>query len=776
MSADEITDRVRQHVTARTDLLRYRYQKPAELELKRAARVPHFFFAPEHVDELCSILKQRLPQQASEIVRRAEKICAHKFDLLGYENLDYGQQINWHCDLVHGKIAPRNPWFKVRYLDFAEVGDSKVTWELNRHQHLVTLAKAYRLTGDEKFSAQLFGQWQHWHAENPYPIGINWASSLEVAFRSLSWIWVYFLLSGSPGLPRTFRSEWLKALHTSGRHIETYLSTYFSANTHLLGEAVALFFIGAVCPELPLSDQWKKRGWEIAVREARKQVQADGFHFEQSTYYHVYALDFLLHSALLATANDIALPKDFERTLENMLNALLLLGRAGAPPRMGDDDGGRLFDPRRNRSEHLLDPLAAGAVLFGRGDFKAVAGGLREETIWLLGEAGVAEFDRLEEKGPTVDSVALQASGLYLMAGEAGRQIVVDAGPQGAATAGHGHADALGIVLHDNRTNLLLDSGTGEYVGLEGDRDLFRGTAAHNTLTVDGLPQAEPRGPFGWVKLPNVKAEGWISGHKFDLFVGSHDGYTRLPSPVIHRRWVFSLKSGLCFVRDLAEGTGKHQLDIFWHIPAEYSAGGRDADTFLDRSGRNGISIQSPRGHGWSHHIRKDWSSPVYGCKERHNVLHFGTVASLPAEFVTLLMPVSDSKVVEADFSRVPDARGATAYRLAHSKEENWLCFSSQRSAWTVGAWHSDAEFFYCGGSRERQLLICCNGSYVENGGKKVISSSHRMLRCEIIIEEEQVNVFSSDESVGVNKQTLRELLKSPEAKTAISDPSKVGA
>ena len=44
--------------------------------------------------------------------------------------------------------------FKIKYLDFVEVGDAKITWELNRHQHLVTLAKAYRLTGDERYAAK----------------------------------------------------------------------------------------------------------------------------------------------------------------------------------------------------------------------------------------------------------------------------------------------------------------------------------------------------------------------------------------------------------------------------------------------------------------------------------------------------------------------------------------------------------------------------------------------------------------------------------------------
>src|SRR5947209_8346205 len=142
----------------------------------------------------------KFQQQAQEIVSQAEKICAHHFDLLGYEGLEYGAEINWHKDVVHDKEAPRKPFFKMKYLDFDEVGDSKITWELNRHQHFVTLAKAYQLTGDERFVRELVAQWKSWHHANPYPIGMNWASSLEVAFRSLSWMWTYFLLADSPAM------------------------------------------------------------------------------------------------------------------------------------------------------------------------------------------------------------------------------------------------------------------------------------------------------------------------------------------------------------------------------------------------------------------------------------------------------------------------------------------------------------------------------------------------------------------------------------------------
>jgi len=100
-----------------------------------------------------------------------------------------------------------------------------VTWELNRHQHLVVLAKAYLLTRDERFTKELLAQWYSWQEQNPYPSGINWASSLEVAFRSLSWLWVRALLQGNPVMPAAFHTDLTRALVLSGRHIERYLST-----------------------------------------------------------------------------------------------------------------------------------------------------------------------------------------------------------------------------------------------------------------------------------------------------------------------------------------------------------------------------------------------------------------------------------------------------------------------------------------------------------------------------------------------------------------------
>ena len=768
MDRAEIVDRVRQQATARLDLARYKLGADFAPRMRTVSgQRPHFFFSPDAVPGLCSKLREIFPATAEQIIERAERICEHRFDLLGYEAVDYGAEIDWHCDRVHGKRAPRKPWFRMKYLDFAEVGDSKVTWELNRHQHLVTLAKAYRLSGNQKFAAELFRQWEHWHAENPYPIGINWASSLEVAFRSLSWLWVYFLMADSAAMPATFRAAWLRAIAISGRHIDCYLSTYFSPNTHLLGEAVALFFIGTLCPEIPSARRWQQRGWQIVQQEVDRQVQSDGLHFEQSIYYHVYALDFFMHAAVLASLNQISTPvqsdRALDRTMERMLEALSVLARGGTVPQLGDEDGGRLFDPSRNRTAHLLDPLATGAVLFGRGDFKMLAGSAREETLWLLGEAGIEEFDRLVVVAPARNSVALRGGGLYVMTGtDPERQLVIDAGPQGAQTAGHGHADALSLTASSSGCDLLVDSGTFEYVGADRERDRFRGTRAHNTLLVAGQDQAEPRGPFGWGRLPNVKAEGWIVGKTFDLFVGSHDGYSRLPNAVVHRRFVFSLKSGFWLVRDLALGFGEYQLDLFWHLGPGLSAASGDDNVFL-RDGC-GLRFVTVEGNGWTQSVEEHLNSPVYGKKENHSVLHFATKAPLPTEFVTLMRLDAGASRSEHRLTKIAGSSSSSlsvGYRCKTAESEHCVIFG-QGKPWRLEQWNSDAEFLYWerAGNAAAQTLVCCNATYVEWSERTIVTAKRAVLRCETTGDADQFEVVSSDpESVIVNREGWKMLL-----------------
>ncbi len=759
MGWDELHTRVQQEVSKRVDLALYRtgVRNGSTIDLRpiEATTHPVLFFSEDEVASRADLLREHLPSAVESIIHEADEICQHRFRLLGYDNLDYGAEIDWHLDAVHGKRAPLKPWFKIRFLDFDEVGDHKVIWELNRHQHLVTLAKAWCLTGQEKYVTELTKQWYAWQVANPHPIGINWGSSLEVGFRSLSWLWVRALIANCPAVPQSFAADLLRALNLNGQYIEKYLSTYFSPNTHLLGEAVALFFIGTLCPQLESAERWRNDGWRIVLQEADRQVRSDGVYFEQSLYYHVYALDFFLHARLLAARNDMKIPASLDQTLEKMLDVLQAVSQTGPPDGFGDDDGGRVFNPRRNRAEHLTDPLAVGAVMFQRNDLKPAAK-LTEESIWLFGEGAVSFLEKGNEVARReLKSAAFVAGGIYVLASSSmsAQQLVVDAGPQGTGHSGHGHADALSVRVSVNGRRWLIDPGTFCYMGDE--RDQFRGTGAHNTLLVDGVDQAVPEGPFAWSSLPTVQTDCWTEGKTFTLFAGNHDGYSRLPDPVLHRRFVFHLHGGFWLVRDVLEGREAHQLETSWHFAPDLEIV-KTKQTFIARPKRSShddtrLALLPMQDSGWNSEVKSGFVSPAYGCKEPAAVAVSSARIQLPAEHASLLVPLlrpSDEPGAFLTISTPENSGGASAYRYDGLGKSHVMIFASGEQPWTLGPWASDARFIYCGLENGRVIhFILCGGSFAKLNEKSTFAYPQRVERLEWTKQAGARQTFCSEDA-----------------------------
>src|SRR5207248_792447 len=146
-----------------------------------------------------------------------------------------------------GRRAPRGqrpfvePAGAVHHLD-PGCGDHKIIWELNRHQHWEQLGRAWWLTGDRRYRTAVIEQLASWLHANPPLVGINWTSMLELGLRSLSWLWTLNFFADpaiDDRLPWTI--DLVLALDRQLTHVERNLSYYFSPNTHLLGEALALY-------------------------------------------------------------------------------------------------------------------------------------------------------------------------------------------------------------------------------------------------------------------------------------------------------------------------------------------------------------------------------------------------------------------------------------------------------------------------------------------------------------------------------------------------------
>ena len=486
---------------------------------------------------------------ARQIVQLASSIRAHRFPILGL-TVDTGPQIRWRRDYERGIETSLDYFRRIPYLDATRAGDHKLIWELNRHQHLVTLAQAYLITGDPANLAEIEAQLESWLAQNPYARGINWASALEVAFRSISWIWTYHLVG--PRFPADFQARWLTELYSHACFIENNLSLYFSPNTHLLGEALALHVLGLFFAPLAQARQWERCGAQIMREQMECQVHADGSYIEQSTYYHVYALDMFLLHAILA-APDRAYIDKLERMAE-YLHALL--GPSRALPLIGDDDGGRLFHPYGARDQFGRATIATAASRLGRQDWHCLREDLYPQACWWLG-------DLMPENGRQSASTShlFPDAGLAIMvAGE--NQIIMNAGPFGAWGGGHSHAGALSVVARSGDEEILIDPGTYTYTGDPSWRDWFRGTEAHNTVRINQLNQAIPAGPFRWSDHPTVNVLSWTTNADQDVLIAEcrYHGFSH------RRRLQFQKPALLIVVDDVTGPAGEHDIEQLWHL------------------------------------------------------------------------------------------------------------------------------------------------------------------------------------------------------------------
>jgi hypothetical protein len=74
------------------------------------------------------------------------------------------------------------------------------------------------------------------------------------------------------------------------------------------------------------------------------------------------------------------------------------------------------------------------------------------------------------------------------------------------------------------------------------------------------------RGPFLWGRRARPRLLAWASSPALDWAAAEHDGYSRLRSPVLHRRHVVFVKPDYLWVVDELEGAGEHRIEQFLHL------------------------------------------------------------------------------------------------------------------------------------------------------------------------------------------------------------------
>jgi hypothetical protein len=513
----------------------------------------------------------------------ADRVLAGEYSIFRLRRAQIGFPPDWNKDPLTGIEAPLEFGKILDYRKESKVGNIKYLWEINRHLEFVTLAQAWHLTQDRRYADGCKRLLESWFEQCPYPLGVNWASSLELGLRLVNWSFGWHLLGGddSPLFEdpdnEAFRDRWLQSIYEHLYFIVGHKSRYSSANNHLLGELLGVLVGTCTWPLWPETERWCKHACQEFEREVLLQNTSDGVNREQAVWYHHEVMDMMFIAAFVGRANKQEFSEAFWDRLEAMAEYLAsLMDFAGNVASWGDSDDAVMvrFCPHQNHSVYE-SILASASVVFDRSDFKAKARIFDEKSRWLLGDAAAAAFDSIVDyEGIVQPKRSFPEAGYYILGSNFGTaqemHVTVDAGPLGyLSIAAHGHADALAMTLSVGGNPVLIDPGTYAYHTEQEWRDYFRGTSAHNTVRVDSQDQSVPGGNFLWTDHARAECLAFECSAGSDRFYGEHDGYLRLKDPTIHRREIlFEKTEQIISVIDEIQCRSVHLIEIFWHFSA----------------------------------------------------------------------------------------------------------------------------------------------------------------------------------------------------------------
>jgi hypothetical protein len=591
-----------------------------------ASRPASSFMLPhDSPDDTAAILNRCCPEYVSAVLAAADASCQNELSLLG-RTFRFPHGIDWQQDPVTGWRWPLVHRSRVdRYLGSERPVDLIIFWELNRHQHFITLGIAFWLTGEQRYVDAFSSQVQSWIDTNPVQHGVNWYYGLEVSIRLIAWTAAFQFFRTSPRFRETTGKTFLKSLWQQADFLSSHLQTSRAAgaapNNHMMAELAGLTLVGAAFPEFRRAAAWRDGGLRLLARQTSVQTHPDGVNKEQATGYHRFIAELLL--LVVACSRRGALPHTpvLDETLKRMLDYMLFSSTpVGTAPMWGDADYGRVLGLGQNKDFWDIRPmLSAGAALFSRPEWKCVGGRLDEEAVWLLGSAGLKLWEELEAHPPEQTSRAFPDAGLYVIRDAWAPDTDVACfrcGPFGLGSEGqcaHAHCDLLSFVLWVHGQPLLVDSGTYMYHGPW--RDHFRLTAAHNTVMIDGRNQATPLPHFNWKQVPEAKCTVWTGKRIAGALACSNE--------VWFSRDLTHPRPGLWEVVDRFTGRDEHTLEWFFHFAPglELDLNEERGTLTVLRNGRAFLIVRLPES-GVRPQVRDTWYSQEYGIKQSNRELY----------------------------------------------------------------------------------------------------------------------------------------------------------
>jgi uncharacterized heparinase superfamily protein len=553
-------------------------------EIPRAELLAHFHqrqsprFFPGFADLTSTARLQRelFPDERERLFAEAERIIkGHCWPLLGFGEKCFGaEETDWNRDPLSGYQWPLDYHADV-HLFRGDGSDARVLWELNRLSHLITLGRAYAVLSEarpsgrassDSLSQEFLRQVRSWRAQNPVGRGANWSCAMEVALRAMNLLAALSLFL--PSIDEDALAELLMMFDQHGAHIRRNLEfSHIATSNHYMCDVAGLLWLGIVLPELQDAVEWREFGLRELLNEIDKQILSDGADSESSTGYHRLKLELLLYSFVLCRTNGIEIDEKYWQKLRAMAGyARDYVRPDGRAPLIGDSDSGQILPiVKRTGSDHAY-VLSVAATALQDPELK-ISNEPCEELLWLLGEQDVQDFKSMPAASP-LRSSAFPDAGIYILRDD-DLYLLFNASGCGLNGRGsHGHNDALSVEVSAGGSAFIVDPGSYVYTADLHERQLFRSTAYHSTVQVDGAEQSttDEAQPFVIGDEAHPRVIEWETHSESDHVVAEHNGYRRLSEPVTHRRSIqFDKSARYWLIEDSFSGDGIHDFAFRFH-------------------------------------------------------------------------------------------------------------------------------------------------------------------------------------------------------------------
>ena len=537
--------------------------------------------------------KRVTPLTCSEADREvAEKALRHVFrPYEAYPERDYGPEINWDWD-PYGNIQ----WPCGMHMMFC--WDGAVT-------------RCYSATGEEKYARLWVDLMRDWIEKNPVTaerLGFpqSW-DALQVGVRVSGWTgWLPHYLD-SPHCTPEFLAVFLTSIYNQARRI--MLMPYPRNDNFVIVESVGLEDIGVFFPEFREAEAWRGAAFARLEAAVERQYHSDGVQAELAPHYHIWCAEMLLTAAEHAAIAGHR--PGFLPMVERMGEVVLGLSAPdGRLLRVGDSD----------EKVEVRPALLRMGTLFGRQDFLARAS------------------DGKEGAWPERRNYAFAEGGFYSFRSDWSEDAVwmgLHCGPASCEQpyAFHAQFDNGTFEVMGFGRMLLRDPGVNSYAAGTAEREDFRRTAAHQTLTLNGENSERAGRLVQWVE-EDGRGNACVTVEN-----ASYPGLT-------HRRTVFFAGGRYFVLVDEALGTAEGELDLHFQFtpgPVAIEPENGVARTAFAEGGN--VAVWAAPGGEVELAAEEAWFSPKHGekepmpaCRYRHEK------RKAPARFLTVVVPYEGAK------------------------------------------------------------------------------------------------------------------------------------